>query len=89
MNRNVYTVTRKCDICDKEIELQDAYSPTRYEIDIIPNAQIAMPTKTDVYKFVCKKCAEEIKQSIYRIKHLKSTETQFIRFYRKVELEED
>lgn len=85
MNKSAYPMTCKCNICDKKIELMDAYSPTRYEISILPNPQIAALAKSNVYKFVCEKCAEEIKQSILRMKYLKTTETQFNRLYNEVE----
>lgn len=83
MNKNNYPTICKCEICDKEIELKDRYAPIRYQISIAPNPNPAMLVNTDMYKFVYEECAKEIRQHIFRIKELKTTETQFTRFYNK------
>lgn len=74
-----YPKTCRCEICDKDIELKDAYTPTRYGIGVLPNNQIGMLSKCAMYKFVCEECGEEIKRKIAEIKDAKSTKTQLNR----------
>lgn len=65
----------KCEICGKDIELKDAYSPIRYQIGVLSNPNQSMLARSIIYEFVCKECGEEIKQKIMEIKEIKSTKT--------------
>ena len=65
----------KCEICGKDIELKDAYSPIRYQIGVLSNSNQSMLEKSIIYEFVCEECGEEIKQKIMEIKEIKSTKT--------------
>ena len=65
----------KCEICGKDIELKDAYSPIRYRIGVLSNPNQSMLAGSVIYEFVCEECAEEIKRKIIEIKEIKSTKT--------------
>lgn len=65
----------KCEICGKDIELKDAYSPIRYQIGVLSNSNQSMLERSVIYEFVCEECGEEIKQKIIEIKEIKSTKT--------------
>lgn len=65
----------KCEICGKDIELKDAYSPIRYQIGVLSNQNQSMLERSIIYEFVCEECGEEIKRKIAGIKEIKSTKT--------------
>ena len=65
----------KCEICGKDIELKDAYSPIRYQIGVLSNQNQSMLERSIIYEFVCEECGEEIKRKITEIKEIKSTKT--------------
>ena len=61
----------KCEICEKDIELKDAYSPIRYQIGVLSNPNQSMLARSIIYEFVCEECGEEIKRKIAEIKEIK------------------
>lgn len=65
----------KCEICGKDIEIKDAYSPIRYKIGVFSNPNQSMLAMSVMYEFVCEECGEEIKRKIEEIKEIKSTKT--------------
>ena len=65
----------KCEICGKDVELKDAYSPIRYQIGVLSNQNQSMLERSIIYEFVCEECGEEIKRKIAEIKEIKSTKT--------------
>lgn len=65
----------KCEICGKDIEIKDAYSPIRYKIGVLSNPNQSMLAMSVMYEFVCEECGEEIKRKIEEIKEIKSIKT--------------
>lgn len=70
----------KCEICGKNIELKDAYTPLRYKITIEPSAGLFMLANLRIYENVCQRCGNEIKRFIADMQEDKTTQTEIEKF---------
>lgn len=75
----------KCEICGRDIELKDAYSPIRYKITIEPSVGLSMLTNLRIYKNVCQRCGNEIKRFIVDMQEDKITQTEIEKFLSNID----
>ena len=65
----------KCEICGKDIEIKDAYSPIRYKIGVLSNPNQSMLARSVMYEFVCEKY-----RTLLRFLRLFSIHCNFLQF---------
>lgn len=70
----------KCEICGKDIEIKDRYTPIRYKITIEPSIGLSMLTNLRIYKNVCQRCGNEIKRFMADMQEDKTTQTELEKF---------
>lgn len=75
----------KCEICGRDIELKDAYSPIRYKITIEPSVGLSMLTNLRMYETVCQRCGNEIKRFIADMQEDKTTQTELEKFLANID----